>query len=90
MEEFTINIPGVVTLHSRGRIKDVCFRLKHEESVIVECKPVYVSVPDQLPPSQTPPRPGQQSRLKAVNYIEGDWSFLRVHHGNIALQQVQS
>ena len=85
-EEFMINIPGVVTLHSRGRIKDICFRLQHEEKVVVKCEPVYV--PERLPPSQASPQHGQQSRLKTVKCIEGDWSFIRVHHGDIASQQV--
>lgn len=84
MEEFTISEPGVVTLHSRGRIQDVCIRLKYEENVTIECRPVHV--PDASPPLS--PLHPQCSRLKSVECVEGDWSFIRIDKGDIALQQV--
>jgi len=84
MEEFTISVPGVVTLHSRGRIQDVCCRLKYEENVTIECHPVHV------PEASTPLSPlhSQQARLKTVKCIERDWSFIRIDKGDIASQQV--
>ena len=84
-EEFTISAPGVVTLHSRGRIQDVCFRLKYEENVTIECYPVHV--PDTSPPLS--PLHPQQSRVKSVKFVEGDWSFIRIDKGDIASQQVR-
>ena len=84
MEEFTISEPGVVTLHTRGRIQDVCCRLKYEENVTIECHPVHV--PDSSPPLS--PLHPQRSRLKSVECVEGDWSFIRIDKGDIALQQV--
>ena len=84
-EEFTISAPGVVTLHSRGRIQDVCFRLKHEENVTIECHPVHVV--DASPPLS--PLHPQRSRVKSVKCVEGDWSFIRIDKGDIASQQVE-
>ena len=84
MEEFTICEPGVVTLHSRGRIQDVCFRLKYEENVTIECHPVHV--PETNPPLS--PLHPQCSRLKSVQCVEGDWSFIQIDKGDIASKQV--
>ena len=82
--EFTISSPGVVTLYNRGRIQDACFRLKYEEKVTIECHPVHVT--DASPPLS--PLHPQQSRLKSVKCVEGDWSFIRIDKGDIASQQV--
>lgn len=84
MEEFTISEPGVVTLHIRGRIQDVCCRLKYEQNVTIECQPVHV--PETNPPLS--PLHLQRSRLKSVKVVEEDWSFIRIDKGDIASQQV--
>lgn len=85
MEEFTINTPGVVTLHGRGRIQDICCRLKYEKNVTIECQPVHV--PEASPPP-SPLHPQQRSRLSTVKRIERDWSFIRIDKGDIASQKV--